>query len=364
MTLETILIFRIGSLGDTVVALPCFHRIARSFPDSRRIVVTDTPTIQKSAPVESVLNKSGLIDGVIYFPPPPRRLRDFLAIRRQIRATEAKTLVYVADRRLLGTLRDAQFFWACGIRKVIGAPLTRDLQKLRLDPTTGDTEREAERLVRCLASLGPIDLDDPASWDLRLTAEETRSADRALAPLGDRPFVAASIGGKVRAKDWGDDNWTALLKLMALVLPDVGLAFFGSAEEFERSQKLAGAWQGPKLNLCGRLVPRESAAAMRHALLFLGHDCGPMHLAAAMGVRCVAMFGDVNMPKWWHPMGHGHNIIHDMRGIREILPDRVLSAVAATVGTINCRLHPTRNNESGMSENFAGLPTATAAVLP
>src|SRR5690348_7973995 len=68
----TILIFRIGSLGDTVVALPCFHRIARSFPDCRRIVVTDSPISEKAAPVISVLGDTGLVHGAIYFPPPPR----------------------------------------------------------------------------------------------------------------------------------------------------------------------------------------------------------------------------------------------------------------------------------------------------
>src|SRR5262249_62394923 len=58
---ETILIFRTGSLGDTIVALPCFHWIARSFPESRRIVLTNTPVSEKAAPLESILANTGLI---------------------------------------------------------------------------------------------------------------------------------------------------------------------------------------------------------------------------------------------------------------------------------------------------------------
>jgi heptosyltransferase-3 len=119
---STVLIFRIGSLGDTVVALPCFHQIARSFPNSRRIVITDSPSSQKVAPVESVLGDSGLIHGSIYFPPPPRRVRDFLAVRNNIRQTGAATLVYVADRQFYATTRDIWFFRRCGIRQIIGAP--------------------------------------------------------------------------------------------------------------------------------------------------------------------------------------------------------------------------------------------------
>src|SRR6516165_3291662 len=134
--METVLIFRIGSLGDTIVALPCFHRIARSFHDAYRIVVTDKPSSQKIASVASVLGKSGLIHDTIYFQPPPRDLSDLLTVHERVRQTRATTLIYVADRNFTGTLRDIWFFRTCGIRHVIGAPLRRDLRRLRTNPIT------------------------------------------------------------------------------------------------------------------------------------------------------------------------------------------------------------------------------------
>lgn len=325
--METIIIFRIGSLGDTVVALPCFHRIAQSFPDVRRVLVTDAPASQKAAPVESLLGGSGLIDEVIYFPPPPRRLRDFARLRREIRRTGAHTLIYVADRPVASTLRDVMFFRASGLRRIIGSPLARELRQLRVDPKTGDTEREAERLARCLAPLGPIDLDDPAVWDLRLLPEEVRSAKAALAPLDGRDVVAVNLGGKVAVKDWGDDNWMALLDLLGSAFPDVGLAFFGSPDEAARAATMADRWQGASVNLCGRLSPRQSAAALGQALIFIGHDSGPLHVAAAMGTPCVGIYGGHNMPKWWHPMGDEHRILHNMAGVRAIAPAQVFAAV-------------------------------------
>jgi ADP-heptose:LPS heptosyltransferase len=290
-------------------------------------VLTDVPTSQKVTPVESVLGKSGLIDGVVYFPPPPRKLKDFMSLRARIRETEARTLIYVADRDLAGTLRDVYFFRACGIRHILGAPLARDLRRLRVDPETGHTEREAERLARCLAPLGPIDLDDPEMWNLRLQPDELRNAQNALAPLRGRDFIAMSLGGKVEAKDWGDDNWARLLRLMAGRYPNLALVFIGSADESPRAAALALQWPGPVVNLCGRLAPRESAAAMQNAELFVGHDSGPMHLAAAVGIPCVAMFGPVNMPKWWHPMGPRHHVIHNMAGVRAISPAEVFEVV-------------------------------------
>jgi ADP-heptose:LPS heptosyltransferase len=327
MLMRTIVIFRIGSLGDTVVALPCFHLIARSFPNFRRIVVTDVPTSQKVISVEGILAKSGLIEEVIYFPPPPRKIRDFVRLWKQVRAIRPSALIYIADRDILRTLRDICFFKACGIGQIIGAPLSRDLRLPRVDPQTGYVEREAMRLARCLEPLGAIDLDDPALWDLRLRPDEISVADRMLGPLAGKGFIAVNIGGKVRSKDWGYGNWTALLRLLAAEYSRLPLTFVGSADEYDPSARLAAVWPGPTLNLCGALEPRECAAALKQALLFVGHDSGPLHLAAAMGVRCVGIFGNFNKPESWHPMGPGHRVIHNMRGIDKISADEVCGAV-------------------------------------
>jgi heptosyltransferase III len=335
---KTVLIFRIGSLGDTVVALPCFHRIAHSFPDARRVLLTNIPTSQKAATVESVIGNSGLVHEVMYFPGPPRRVRELLSLSARIRRTRAKTLVYIADRKLLPTLRDVLYFRACGIRQVIGAPLSRDLRRLRVDPETGNFEREAERLARCLASLGPVDLHDPGAWDLHLLPEDQRAADAALQPLGGRDFIAVSIGTKWQVNDWGDTNWAALLRLLSAEWANQALVFFGVGDEFDRSARLAAVWRGPTVNLCGHLLPRASGAALGRALVFLGHDSGPMHLASAVGVPCVAIFGNLNPPRRWHPMGRGHRIIHDLRGVRTIPVRRVHAAVSEALAEMSARV--------------------------
>jgi ADP-heptose:LPS heptosyltransferase len=328
---ETILIFRIGSLGDTVVALPCFHRIARSFPEARRIVVTNAPVSKKAAPLESILSNSGLIDGVIRFRPGVRRLRDLLELRRAIRETRARTLIYLSGRKLLGLVRDIGFFRWCGIRRIIGAPFAYDLRHARLDPATGIVEREAERLARCLVGLGPVDVQDRTLWDLRLQPNEIDSAWKSLASLRESNFVAMHLGGKVPSNNWGDMNWTTLLRLMALKYADFTLVFFGSDDEFSRADRVATAWPGSIVNLCGKLNPRQSAAIMQRATLFVGHDSGPMHLASAAGVPCVVMFGNYYPPRRWHPFGEEHRLIHNMQGVLQISPEEVYAAVCSVI---------------------------------
>jgi len=323
---ETILIFRIGSLGDTIVALPCFHRIANTFSDCRRVLVTNL-TSGKSTPVESVLDGSGLIQGAIYFPPPPRRWHDIWTLRNRIREIGATTLVYVGDRTLLQALRDIYFFRACGIQRIIGAPFARDLRCPRTELTTGDTEHEAERLARCLSALGAIDLRDRRVWDLRLRSCEIRAADAILGPLQGHRFVALGLGGLNRRKHWGNEGWSTLLRMLAARYPGLGLIFVGSSDEFDRCGTLATHFGGPMINLCGQLSARETAAALQRAIFYLGHDSGPMHLAAAVGTRCIALFGPASEPKRWYPMGAGHRIIHNKCSIHRIEPSCVMSAI-------------------------------------
>jgi ADP-heptose:LPS heptosyltransferase len=114
---------------------------------------------------------------------------------------------------------------------------------------------------------------------------------------------------------------------------ELALVFVGSRDEHERSSRISADSPGQSLNLCGRLSPRETAAAMRRARLFIGHDSGPMHLAAALGVRCVCMFGDFNKPRAWHPYGAQHYIVHNPNGVRAVQPSQIYAAVASVTAT-------------------------------
>src|SRR5262249_40932279 len=148
---------------------------------------------------------------------------------------------------------------------------------------------------------------------------------------GGSQFLSINLGGKVASKDWGDSNWSHLFRLLAIKYAHLGAVFIGSTDEFDRSDKLAANWVGPSVNLCGRVSPRESAAAMRKSVVFVGHDSGPMHLAAAVGVPCICVFGGFNRPRTWHPMGEGHRIIHNMAGVCEIRPEDVYAAAQSVI---------------------------------
>jgi ADP-heptose:LPS heptosyltransferase len=304
-----VLVYRLGSLGDTVVALPCFHLLRQAFPGAGITVLTNEPVSGKAAPLASILEPTGLIDAVIPYPVGLRDPGKLLALIARLRAEKFDLLVDLAAARgLAASGRDWAFFKACGIPRLIGIPWKRE------DLVYQPGESEAARLLRRIRPLGEVDLHESKWTDLRLSDEEKSEATRLLgaASIGGR-FIAASLGTKWPTNDWGLEKWQQVLARLGASRPGLGLVLLGSGDEFERSQALAQAWTGPAANLCGRTSPRVSAAVLAKASLFLGHDSGPMHLAAAAGARCVTIFSARCPAGQWFPAGEGQLNLYPAR---------------------------------------------------
>jgi ADP-heptose:LPS heptosyltransferase len=331
-----LVIFRIGSIGDTVVAVPCFHAIARAYPQHRRILLTNAVDSVRASSVESVLQGTGLIHDALYFPPGRGKLGYTVALSRQLRQLDAEALVYLSPRTTgLQVYRDLLFFRAAGIRNIIGAPITPGARECHIDPLSGELEHEAERLARNLSPKIAVDLREP-SWDLCLSLAECATAtERMTRLLGWRPIVAVAPGARIPAKDWGEDRWDALLGLLQTRIPAMSLVFVGAPDERPLAERLGRRWTGVKLNLCGELTPRESAAVLQKCNLLLCHDSGPMHLAASQGTRCLALFGNFNRPRQWFPYGTHHVVIYEAEGVRNISVERVADAVEAAVHSLH-----------------------------
>jgi ADP-heptose:LPS heptosyltransferase len=305
-----VLIYRLGSLGDTVVAFPCLHLIARTFPDAKRLMLTNTPVHTKAPAAAAIIGESGLVHDYISYPTGLRNAIVFFQLWRKIRQFAPDILIYLAaPRGEKAVRRDLSFFRLCGIQQIIGAPVG-ELAEPRYDAQTDMWEHEASRLARTLSSLGHADPRNIANWDLRLTPVEQDAADRALVSLKGKRLIAAGIGTKMQAKDWGVEKWGALIDRLSDKFPDHALVLIGAHDESVDNEKAGSKWRGKKLNLCGNLSPRETAAVIRHAELFIGPDSGLMHFAAASGVPCAIAFSARGKPGRWYPFGDGHQIVY------------------------------------------------------
>jgi ADP-heptose:LPS heptosyltransferase len=307
-----ILIYRLGSLGDTIMALPGFHGIRSAFPDSRITLLTNTPVSSRAAPCTTVLDAGYFFDEVFDYPVGTRNpmvlIRLLSELRRQCIDIAINLTAYRSDQV---TRRDALFLRLAGAKKLVGFNLEVRDKNPYLDPETGLIEWEASRLARRVQSLAQIDLEDPSFWDLKLTAREVKVAQNLLVeiPPGS-PIIAFSVGTKVQAKHWELQNWKSLMRSLSRKLPEWTAIFTGSAEEYRMSQECLNEWSGCSFNLCGKTSPRETAAIYQRCRLFVGHDSGPMHLAACVGVPVVAVFSARNLPQQWFPRGQNNSILY------------------------------------------------------
>jgi heptosyltransferase III len=308
--IQRVLIYRLGSLGDTVAALPSLHLVEQAFPAARRLMLTNIPVHAKAPAAAAVLEGSGLIHGYVSYPMATRSLRQLAGVWWRIRRFGPEVLIYLMGSRGEGALaRDTKFFRLCGIRHMVGLPYG-ELGEHRFDPALNLWEQEAHRLLRCIRPLGQADIDDLRWWELRLTDAERAAARTALAAIGDRPMIALGPGTKMQANDWGQENWRALMNKLSSAFPDHALILIGAADDADVSEYAGAGWRGPVVNLCGQLTPRQTAAVLRRAELFLGPDSGPKHLAAAQGVPCALVFGARMRPGIWYPPGKGHRVVY------------------------------------------------------
>jgi ADP-heptose:LPS heptosyltransferase len=311
-SVERVLIYRLGSLGDTVVALPCFHLIARAFPQAKRVLLSNFPIHAKAPASAAVLGGSGLVDSYMRYTVGTRNIGELFALAREIRRFRPDVLVYLMPvRPLKNVRRDRLFFRLAGVRRFIGLP-EKDETKPLLDTASGLYELESSRLARQVRALGDAKVADPESWNLRLSAAEHQTAADALSELAHKPLIVCGPGTKMQAKDWGAENWRALLDRLHSEYPQHGLALVGAKDDAEISDIAASQWNGPKVNLCGRLSPRETAAVLAQSRLFLGPDSGPMHLAASVGTPCVIAFSARGLPGVWFPVGQHQIIYHQV----------------------------------------------------
>ncbi len=113
--------------------------------------------------------------------------------------------------------------------------------------------------------------------------------------------VAVHVGAGANEKRWPLERWRTLTDHLG---PVVALAGEVEAERFTPDQRRVFE------SMSGRFLTDllELADAIRSARVFVGCDTGPTHLAAALGVPTVAMFGPTD-PEEWGPIGPSVRVV-------------------------------------------------------
>lgn len=134
-----------------------------------------------------------------------------------------------------------------------------------------------------------------------------------LPNLGAGEWLAVHPGSGSEAKIWPERRWADLLEKVLAALP-CHLLLVGGETEAERLDRLVLKLPPDRVRVARSRPLVEVAGLLRACRLFVGHDSGITHLAAAVGVPCVVLWGPAELRRW-RPLGERVVILQDDEGL-------------------------------------------------
>jgi len=148
---------------------------------------------------------------------------------------------------------------------------------------------------------------EPVEFVLPTDPQAAGTAERLLSEFS-APGRAALLlpGARWESKHWPPDRFGQVAAWMA----GQGLAplVAGSAQDQALAERVVSASGGKAASIAGRTSVADLAALVARSRLVVGHDSGPVHLAAALGVPLVSIFGPTN-PALTGPYGRRVEIV-------------------------------------------------------
>jgi heptosyltransferase III len=292
-----IAVFRGGALGDVVLTLPILQALRAFYPDSFITFVAPLPQAELASRGHADcildLNSAWL---VCLFSPDRDLSQEF---RDRLRAD--LIVSYLSDptgvvQKKLSDLVSIDF---------VQGPFRLDLKR----------RHAVEQLAKPLERLG-ISLVDPVP----------RLPVSGAGPSSHRLAVHLASGSP--QKNWPLENWIELLSRLGPGFDEL-IVVAGEAD-VGIAQSLLPRILSKNVRLLENRPLWDLVTELRLAALFLGHDTGVTHLAAAAGTPTVALFGPTD-PEIWAPKGEHVCVVRS--------PDQTMSGIRPeSVHDLICKL--------------------------
>jgi heptosyltransferase II len=286
-------LFRMPSwLGDAVMAIPLLEGARRAWPKADLAVLTP-----------------GKLRDLYALAPVPVEVipHDGSAGLETVRARGWD--IVIAVPRSFGA---AWMAVRCGggIRAGFDGPFRDLLYSRRVRADASSTPRHRVETLWSLGApfgFGPF----PPPPRLVLPGAAREEADRILAAAGIRPddlLIGINPGAAYGpAKQWPAERFAETAVALA-GRPGARLLLFGAGVETPIAESIARAAGSAAVCVAGRTTLALLAALVARCRVFVTNDTGPMHVAAALGVPVVAVFGSTD-PDATGPYGPGHRVV-------------------------------------------------------
>lgn len=276
-------------VGDAIMALPALRAVRSKFADAH-IAVVARPYVADIYRDQRVCDEL-----IVYDPRGPHAGfsgRERLAgALRERKFDEALLLQNAFDAAWLA--------WRAGIPERIG--YARDGRSLLLTraiavPKRGETPaHEQFYYLELLKRAGWIEAaTGETEISLRISEDAEAQAESRLLVAGSRwNAIRIAIGAGASygsAKCWPPERFAEMASALAEKF-GADVILFGTPSEAAVSSAIVGAMNRPAIDLTGQTTIAELPAMLSRCHLFIGNDSGAMHVAAAVGLPVVGVFG-------------------------------------------------------------------------
>ena len=272
-----ILVIRGGAIGDFILTLPAIRLLRENFPDAHIEILG----------YEHII---ALADGRYYAQ--ATRSIEYGAMAGffipQLDLAPELAEYFASFHQIISYLFDPERFFENNLRRAGAKNILRAFAKI------DDSDHAARQLARPLQSLA-LYIEDAAAA-IYLNEGDRAFAARFLAECDERPLIALHPGSGSARKNWPIENWMKLGRL--LLDRGVQLLIVGGEADEDRVALLCEAWRDSPVLAARHLPLPQLAAVLARSRIFIGHDSGISHLAAAVGARCLLLFGPTDSSVW------------------------------------------------------------------
>ncbi|GAB4535405.1 MAG: lipopolysaccharide heptosyltransferase II [Thermodesulfovibrionia bacterium] len=312
-TIERILIRGVNWIGDSVLTLPAIRAIRKGFPDAH-ISILVKPW------VSDIFKGNPHIDEIILYN--ISKLKLIKGLRRR-QFDMAILLQNAFDAGLIA--------WLSGIPERIGyrTDLRGPLLTKAIPVDSSILKRhQVYYYLNLINSIGiETDdhqpyihlMDDEREWARRLLNNSFNIED-GFPLLLTPPLIGLNPGATYgSSKRWLTERFAELIRRIVDEL-NGRVIIFGSPSEVRLVDEIIREldtdnplpithYTSRILNMAGRTTLRELIALISECDVFITNDSGPMHIASALSVPTVAIFGSTN-PSTTSPFGEGNRVVY------------------------------------------------------
>ena len=301
-----ILLIQLGDIGDVVLTLPAIRVLGRAFPkrplvvcvrEHARELMEDCPRVQHVISINKQRrNLSKEMAHQLKFLRTLRKHRCTLAIELRTGTRGAVIALLSGAHTRIARYASDGTLW----RNRIFTHLVR--------PTRENIQYAAHHNLNIMVPFGLVEEDPRPNiiippW----RRKKVESLFRKARIPRDKPLLAVHPFSLWRYKEWRPSEMAALLDRIQTDY-QCNIVVTGAPNEKTRAENLISICTRKPYNLAGETSIGELPAVLEACSLFLGVDTAALHIAAAVGIPTVGIFGPSSWTNW-APRGRHHLVV-------------------------------------------------------